>query len=503
MTSLLVDSPLVADTLGDPSGIPPDAFTAAADLWERADGLGGNRKSWLDTRRDNQTPPDGDWFVWLIMAGRGFGKTRTGAEEVVEQCRTVPGSDVVVMGRTDAETRRVCMEGRSGIKGVVDLKDLEGGSWKTAYRGTPGDALLRFANGSTVRVASSSGAEAVRGLNLSLLWVDELASWRRQEDIWDEILMPAVRLGLHPRIIATTTPRPTKLIRRLFTEADTAVTKGSTWDNEANLSPKFISSMHKRYDGTRAGRQELEGELLGDVDGAVWKRSWIEDARVLDFPEAARMVDAEGVLRLRRVVVAGDPSDGTESGDEQGIAAVGLGYDHELYVFESDGLRDVEVVGFVRYLIELTAEHKGELVVEKNHGGAYLVQTIRQALRDDGRVIPWRMVVASDSKRTRAEPVAMLYEQGRVHHVGIHADLEDQMATFTGKPKEKSPDRMDALVWALSQFAEDPLALTAAEAEGPDASDVVAAATPGRLKTPPGVDAWRRHRSDDGDDDVY
>lgn len=431
----------------------PSAFTlAAARLRPR--GPGRRRGKWLAEARPNQLPPDGLWwFVWFILAGRGWGKTRTGAEHVVEFARENPGAEIGVIGRTDAEARRILLNGPSGILKAVDEGDLDlsKGAGK-GYVETPGDSKVWFANGSLIYVVGSNSPDALRGLNLWCAWADELAAWRYQQVLWDEVLEPAVRIGPHPHILVTTTPRPTKLIRGLLKDEDTAVVRGNTFENAKNLAKSFLKRM-KRKEGTRAGRQELYAEILEDVPGALLSRAVLDAGRVdmLTRGAAPDWNDDDPVKGLREVVLALDPSDGGEESDEEAWAEVGLGWDHELYVTDSGGMRE-GTTAFLRMAVKRAHEIGATIIVEKNHGGKYLVETLKQIMRDEDVIVPFKVVRASDGKRTRAEPIAPLFEQKHAHMVGEHPDLEDQLTSWTGRPGERSPDRLDALVWAMTHF---------------------------------------------------
>lgn len=410
---------------------------------------GARRKVWLATARPEQLPPVDHlwWYVWMILAGRGWGKTRTGSEHVAQFARDTPGAQIAVIGRTDAEARRILLNGPSGLLSVLEPSEI------ARKVESPGDTRLYLTNGSVIYVVGAESFDALRGTNLHMAWCDELAAWRHQNVLWNEVLLPAVRIGDWPHIIVTTTPRATKLIRELVDADDTYLVRGSTFDNAANLAARFIQKMRAKFEGTRAGRQELYAELLDDVPGALLTRAQLEKHRVEEVPHPG----------LREVVVALDPSDGDEESDQQAITVAGLGWDHYLYVTHSEGMR-VSPVEFVRRGLELAHDHGGTLVVERNHGGKYLTATIDQVMRDLGYVVPYRTVYASEGKRTRAEPVAALFEQGRARLVGVHADLEDQLTSWTGAAGEASPDILDSTVWALSVFlgrifdAEEPAA---------------------------------------------
>lgn len=457
----------------------PSVFMLAADKIRPAP-VTGKRLSWLTTARKTQLPPPGtDWDVWFMLAGRGFGKTRTGAEHVVQFCRDNPGAEVAVIGRTDAEARRILLRGPSGLLSVLEPGELHPsfGAGK-GYVDSPGDTRMVFANGATVYIVGANSPDALRGLNLWMAWCDELASWRYQQVLWDEVLDPAVRIGPHPHILVTTTPRPTKLIRSLLREDTTRVVRGSTFDNARNLADKFLRRMKRKYDvdefgraRTRAGRQELNAEVLDDVPGALTTQSvldasrrewtWDDDLGRLDPP---RGIKIDGLYR--EAVMALDPSDGNEDGDEQAWSLVGLGWDNDLYVEETGGMR-VGPTEFLGMAVDKAQANGATIVVEKNHGGRYLVATLEQVMKEKGVIVPVRVVVASDGKRTRAEPIVPLFERDKLHLVGSHMGegedegVEEQLTSWLGKPGEKSPDRLDALVWGVSHFLRHSLGSTA------------------------------------------
>jgi predicted phage terminase large subunit-like protein len=341
---------------------------------------------------------------------------------------------VGIVARTFDDGRDVCIEGESGLLSVLDRYGVRH-TWNRSL----GELVL--ANGSRFDLYTSEKPDQLRGPQHHLLWADELGAWIRARDTWD-MAMFGLRLGASPRWFATTTPRPTDVVKEAIRDA-AKVSRGSTFANAANLPDVFLQRMRARYEGTRLGRQELYAELLEDVPGALWLQSQIEQDRVFEFP------GVPGSFWLRNVVVGVDPSDANGEGDEFGIAVSGLGSDHELYVVESHGVQDGPVES-LRRAVTLCRQYAGRIVLEKNHGGAYLIATLEQVLREEGVLVPYEVVSASDGKRARAEPVAALYEQHRVHHVGVFPELEDQLTTFTGGGK--SPDRLDALVWSLTPF---------------------------------------------------
>jgi phage terminase large subunit-like protein len=373
---------------------------------------------------------DDDFVIWLLMSGRGFGKSLVGSTWLVKQAQKFPGSEWAVFAPTFRDTRKVCIEGSTGLLAALGEDELAN------YRRNELQIVLR--NGSVIYGYSADQPERARGANLWGAWCDELGSWR-YEATWHEGLVPALRKGEKPRIVVTTTPRPTKLIRDLFARRDGSVhiTRGSTWENALNLSATALAELKHRYEGSRLGRQELEGELLEDIEGALWSRSSIDAYRV----------GKDDVPALTRVVVAIDPAvtSGEES-DESGIVVVGHTGDHG-YVLGDYSFRGTpnEVM---RRALWVYREHKADCIVaEVNNGGDY----IGNALRTVDTNVPYKTVHASRGKAIRAEPISALYEQGRMHHVGQLAELEDQLCSFV-PGIGASPDRLDALVWAATEL---------------------------------------------------
>lgn len=381
------------------------------------------------TARPDQELPEGDWLIWLVMAGRGFGKTRTGAEQVIDWAISDPG-DYFVCAPTFRDMRAVCVEGPSGLLAVLARRAV-GHEWNLTT------TQVALANGSRIYCGSADEPDRWRGYNFRGGWGDEAAAWRRPETFTQ--LRLATRMGERPRIVLTTTPKPTALIKDLASRDDGTVhvTRGRMLDNVDNLSPAAVDELLRTYGGTRLGRQELDGELLLDTVGALWTLTAIDAARVEVPPP------------MDRVVVAIDPAvtSGEES-DLTGIVAVGRAGD-QLYVLADRSAR-LSPDGWARVAVGLADDLDADRVVaEVNNGGDLVERVLRQVDRD----LPYRAVRASRGKRVRAEPVAALYEQGRVHHVGELSDLEDQLCSWT--PDDPgSPDRMDALVWACSDLLE-------------------------------------------------
>jgi phage terminase large subunit-like protein len=392
-------------------------------------------RPWRAKARAKQLPPDGDWSTWLIVAGRGFGKNWTGSNWLAEQAVTYPCTDWAVVAPTFRDCRTTCIEGSTGLLAALgyETPDSEVESWHR------NELRITLTNGSHIFGFSADQPERLRGANLAGAHCDELGSWRYPQT-WYEGLIPALRIGDHPRVVVTTTPRSMSLLRDLLNRHDGSVhvTRGSTWENAANLSQTALDELRRRYAGTRLGRQELEGELIEDTDGALWQRSWLEAGRVRP----------ENVPDLTRVVVALDPSvTSSASSDEFGIIVAGEGPGGHGYVLGDYSMRGTPDE-CMRRAVAVYRQHQADRVVgEANMGG----DMIEALLRTVDPSIPYRKVTASRGKAIRAEPVSALYEQGRVHHVGVFAELEDELCTWT-PADPRSPNRLDALVWAFSEL---------------------------------------------------
>lgn len=372
----------------------------------------------------------GDWRTWLILAGRGFGKTRAVAEWVRGIASDNPRARIAIVGLTAADARDVIVEGESGILAVHP--DSE----KPLYE--PSKRRITWPNGALATCYNASEPDQLRGPQHSHAIVDELAKFPHAQDLWDQ-LMFGLRLGDHPQTVVATTPRPIPIIKRLMADPSTVITRGRTLDNRANLAPGAVDAMIERYGGTRLGRQELDGEIVDDVVGGLWTRDMLDTTRVKEAPQ------------LARVVVAIDPSgtDGHDEGDDVGIVVAGRGIDGRGYIL-ADRTCKLSPDGWAR--IAITAYHQfsaDRIVAERNFGGAMVEAVIRAA----DRSVPYKEVIASRGKVARAEPVSALFEQGRVSIVGSLPQLEDQMVLMTsaGYVGEGSPDRVDALVWSLTE----------------------------------------------------
>lgn len=387
------------------------------------------RKAWRWWQRPDQVPPPGDWRTWLVMAGRGFGKTRMGAEWVREAAERNYQLRIALVGATEDDVRRVMIEGESGLLAIADDR--------TRPRWEPSKGKLTWPNGAQAEVFAASEPDRLRGPQHHLAWADEIGKWQNGEATWDNLMM-TLRAG-KPRVVATTTPRVVPLVRRLAADSSVAKSFGATRANCSNLADSFLDSM-RIYRGTRLGRQELEGELIEDIAGALWTRGLMETARV-EAPPA-----------LVRVVVGVDPP-ASAGGDACGIVAVGMGRDGKGYVLDDATVSGVSPEGWARAVARCAARHRADKVVaEKNQGGDMVASVLRGA----DSALPVALVHASRGKSARAEPVAMLYEAGKVCHVGVWPALEDELCGLQAgggyAGPGRSPDRADALVWALSEL---------------------------------------------------
>jgi phage terminase large subunit-like protein len=414
------------------------------------------RYNWKFWARPDQTLPIGDWNTWLVLAGRGFGKTRMGAETVRHWvCGDTPLSRgsygrIALVAETSSDARDVIVEGESGIL-ACHPKDF-----RPLYE--PSKRRLTWPNGAVATLYNAVEPDQLRGPQHDAAWCDELAKWRYMQDTWDQLQF-GLRLGPHPKAIVTTTPRPLPLIRRMMNDDTVHVTRGATKDNRDNLATSFLKQIEERYGGTRLGRQELEGEVLEDIPGALWTRDIIDRNRRPEPPKD-----------LIRIVIAIDPAaSSNEDSDETGIVAVGLGKDSD-GVARGYVLADASCKGtpeeWAKAACDLYHEYDADrIIAEKNNGGEMVEAVIRAVDRN----VPITLVHASRGKRVRAEPISALYEQNRVHHIGRLDTLEDQMCLFsgeTGRSAGDSPDRVDALVWGVSALFERITARRAAKAAG-------------------------------------
>ncbi|HET9640621.1 MAG TPA: terminase family protein [Allosphingosinicella sp.] len=419
------------------------------------------RYVWAVWERRKQREPDLPWRTWLVLAGRGFGKTRMGAEWVRRMARTDGRVRIALVGATLAEARSVMVEGPSGILAICP--DDERPVWE------PSLGRLRWPGGARAQIYSAAEPESLRGPQHHFAWCDEIAKWPFGPAAWDNLML-GLRCGALPRAMATTTPRPVALVRRLCAQAGVATTRGRTGDNALHLAGAFIADVERDYGGTRFGRQELDGELIEDVEGSLWPRDLIERCRAAlplpgrengDSYEFSAEADPAGgpatQIRncphfLRRVVIGVDPPASAE-GDSCGIVVCGLGGDGIGYVLADASVAGLSPEGWARAVARAAAEWSADRVIaEGNQGGAMVASVLRAA--DVG--LPVRMVHASIGKAARAEPVAALFERGAAKFAGAFPALEDELAgLIQGGGYEgpgRSPDRADAMVWAMTEL---------------------------------------------------
>ncbi len=398
---------------------------------------------WEFWARPDQLMPAGDWSIWLPLAGRGWGKTRVGAEATRAAVYPKVGKGVgriALIAETAADARDVMVEGPSGILAIHPKHE------RPTYE--PSKRRLTWPNGAVGTLFNAIEPDQLRGPQHDWAWGDELAKWRYAQETFDQLQF-GLRVGENPRQVLTTTPRPLPVIRDLLKRAETdksiVITRGRTLDNASNLAPPFLRKIVERYAGTRLGRQELDAEVLEDLPGALWARDGFDERRVHETPP------------LKRVVVAIDPAvSSRETSDEpgtHGIICAGLGEDGRGYVVRDASLQGTPLE-WARQAVRLYDDEQADTVVaEMNQGG----DMVKSTLRSVRPTLPVSLVRATRGKHIRAEPIAALYEQGRISHVGNFPELEDQLCLFTnsGFEGQDSPDRADALVWALNHLFSD------------------------------------------------
>lgn len=365
------------------------------------------------------------------MGGRGAGKTRAGAEFLRFAMRFGGCRHAALVGPTLLDVREVMIEGPSGLKAITpDTEDPP--VYEVSRR------RVIWPNGAEAHVFSAEDPDSLRGPQFDVAWCDEIAAWAKGPEMWDMLQM-GLRLGEEPRTIATTTPRPVPLVKALVADPETVITRSTTAENAGNLAPGFVAAVGRAYGGTRLGRQELDGELIEDIEDALWTRSMLEPLRVQAAP------------RLERIVVAVDPpATSGPKADACGIVAAGLaeaeGFLSKAFVIADATARGLSPLDWAGRAASLAAElGAASVIAEANQGG----EMVRHALETAGCKVPVRLVRAKVGKQARAMPVAALYEAGRVSHVGVMRALEDEMCSFGAAGFSGSPDRVDALVWAL------------------------------------------------------
>ncbi|MES1199394.1 MAG: terminase family protein [Pseudomonadota bacterium] len=388
------------------------------------------RDDWLFWARPDQLAPEGDWRTWLLMGGRGAGKTRAGAEWVHALARYRKARSIALIGPTLHDVREVMVEGRSGLRALPGERPL--------YEATR--RRLVWSSGATAYCFSAEDPESLRGPQFDAAWADELCIWPYADETL-KTLSHGLRLGKKPLLVATTTPRPTSALKQLATAGDTVVTRAASWHNASNLPEDFLVALQERWTASTRDRQELRGDLVEDLPGALWKRSELEAAR------------GEPPERFDRIVVAVDPptSIGPDA-DACGIiaaGAIGEGHRRRATVLADASVQGAAPAVWAARAAELARSVDAyAIVAEANNGGEMVREMLRLAAPD----MLVRLVRASEGKRARAEPIAVLYDQGRVTHAGAFHALEDEMCSFGAPEFRGSPDRLDALVWALSDL---------------------------------------------------
>ena len=378
---------------------------------------------WDFWARPQQKTPDIDWSTWLILAGRGWGKTRTGAEQVRKWVNEGV-KRIALVAETPADARDIMVEGESGLLNVFPPNN------KPIYE--PSKRRIVFHTGATATIYSGANPDQLRGPQHEKAWADELASWDYPEETWDNLMM-GLRLGDNPQTVVTTTPRPIKIIKNLIKDENTHITKGSTFDNKSNLPDAFYKKVINKYKGTRLGRQELYAEILSDAPGALWNYEIITHTD--EHPD------------LQRVVVAIDPATtNKDDSDETGIIVAGLGRDNYGYIL-ADYSGKYTPNGWANKAVNAYQEYSADRIVGETNQGGDMVENV---IRGQSANVSYKEVRATRGKQIRAEPIASLYEQGKVFHIGQLSKLEDQLCTW--EPGNDSPDRLDALVWALTEL---------------------------------------------------
>ncbi|MDR3031171.1 MAG: terminase family protein [Holosporales bacterium] len=397
-------------------------------------------KSWKEIARENQMFPKGDWSLWMILAGRGFGKTRTGAENVMELVNSGKYNRIAIIGKTILEAKSIMVEGISGLLSTTTAQK----AYKNAELGSSANNVMKFRyyksknqiiweNGAVAYLIGADNYDSMRGLQFDLIWVDEFAKFSHPEEVWTQIMF-TLRLGENPICIMTTTPRPLEILKELSEDEKTHLTNGSTFENKSNLSARFVERMEAKYMKTTYGKQELYGELSLEKKNTVWKE---ESVRY-------REIDKDS---LERVVIGVDPSVSvSENSDETGIIVAGLGFDERIYVLD-DLSGKYTPPEWAKTVCNAYQDYQASNVIVETNNGGDLVSEMIKTIHPN---IPITQTKAIKGKITRAHPIALLYESNRVFHTKRFEKLEKQMRDLSYDKKTKnSPDRVDALVWAI------------------------------------------------------
>jgi|TARA_Y100001972_G_C7636857_1_gene319806 phage terminase large subunit-like protein len=389
------------------------------------------RLKWVKQSRPKQLTPDGDWSVWLILAGRGWGKTLTGAQDMAWFALNNPDSRIAIVAPTFADGRDTCIEGESGLISILSEKLIAN------YNRSLGELVLH--NGSRFKTFSSDTPERLRGPQHHRAWCDELGSWKYSET-WDQLLF-GLRLGDNPKVIVTTTPKPIPLVKDLAKRKDVHITSGSTFENKANLAESSLEQLKQRYEGTRLGRQELYAEVLEDVEGSLWSRDLIEKS-ILPYNE--KLPD------MKRIVVAVDPAvTANKNSDETGIVVCSVDFKGRYYIL-NDMSGKYTPDAWAKKTVETYESYNADKVIAEVNNGGDLVERV---VKTQDANVSYKSVRATRGKFVRAEPIAALYEQKRVKHLERFSILEDQLCSYNPEITSQSPDRLDALVWGLTELS--------------------------------------------------
>lgn len=414
---------------------------------------------WEFWARPNQLEPLGDdWNYWVFNAGRGAGKTRSGAEWVRHRVK-MGDKRIACVAPTKGDVRRVMVEGESGLLNCCWKGDKTYSGVKMGFpTWAPTNNTLSWANGAKAQFFSAEDPERLRGPQFHSAWADETAAWRNQQEVWD-MLSLCMRLGKHPRVMITTTPKPTRLVRFLLNHPKSIISTGSTFDNADNLASTYLEAVRDAYEGTRLGRQELYAEILEEAEGALWSTELLDSCLIEDneLPD-----------QFARIVVSVDPAvTSNEESDMTGIIVAGIDFNGTAYVLK-DATERLTPQGWARRAVDLYHEYGADrIVAERNQGG----EMVRHTLRTEDDTVPIRLVHASRGKYARAEPVSALYERGKVKHTKGLEELETQMRVWEPLGSIGSPDRLDAMVWAITDLllkgaAQPPMNLEYASSKG-------------------------------------
>ena len=395
---------------------------------------------WEQIARDKQKLPSGSWFTWLILAGRGFGKTRTGAESVMQLVCSYNYKSIGLIGKSISETKQIMIEGQSGILSTTFAQILNksnNNKYKLSFKYYASKKQIEWNNGAKMYMLGGDRPNSVRGFQFDLVWIDEFAKFISPSDLLQQVFF-SLRLGENPKCIITTTPKPLKILKELINDNSVHVTNGSTFENEKYLSKQFLNLIKLKYNNTFIGKQELFGELIMEQENALWKRHNIQYKKVeLDC--------------LEKIVIGIDPAvTSNKNSDETGIIIAGLGIDNNIYVLD-DLSGKYKGSDWAKLVVRASMDYNvSYIVVETNNGG----DLVTENLRIFNNTLPIKTVHAIKGKVARAEPIAILYETNKVFHVKEFCELEEQMCniSYDNNNEKSSPDRLDALVWAISEL---------------------------------------------------